>query len=384
MSVVDGKHRKQPDEVTFGRPGPPRFRLPGWLTPWRAGVLLAVAVCLAVVAAWVSGLGQAGHRDVSIPRSAGGSPAVIDTGRRLLGVRAGWQLFAMGPNVLLRIRLAAGVITSTPVPALASSGPVSFVVGPRQAVIRPLDFVPGYLVPDGQPARTLPATLGRAGPVLPGPGAGQLWVQTGFGTSSVMSLVTYAGRSAGVSVTLPSYQANLAVPDGRGYFLVSDGKTVYDVRPGLRRRVASGTLDAAGPTAWLVTSCPAGRCRYEVIDPVSGARRLVPGQADLPATDTQPGMISPDGRFAAIVRFGSGHPALVHLINLRTGEDRVLSPTVSAPASAGLLAWSPDSRWLFTVTARGSLAAIDPATGLSQSLGVRLPFLTQLTVRAGG
>jgi hypothetical protein len=338
VTRVDGHMRRtEPDEVNFGPTGPPRFRLPGWLVDRRvaAGVALVVAVAVVAVAVMAHG-----HRERPVRRAA--PVTVIDVGHRLLGVRARWELFATGPGVLLRIRLAAGVITRTAVPALMSSGPVFFVVGPRQAIIRPLDFVPGYLVPDGRPARRLPAVLGRAGNAFPGPRTGQFWVQTGFGARSVMSLVTYAGRRTGRSVTFARSVAYLAGPDGRGYFLVQDGGAVYDISPGRQRRVAAGTLDAAGPSAWLVTRCSRARCRYQVVDPASGTTRLVPGRAARTAANTPPGVISPDGLIAAVVRPGRGHRSLVHLIDLVTGAERSFqSASAIRPASAAAPPASP-------------------------------------------
>jgi hypothetical protein len=379
---VDGYvPRERPDELGFGPSGPPRIRLPRWRRGRRmvAGALVVIALVVIAVAAVVPA--RQGHR-----RPFGAGPVtVIDAGRRLLGVRAGWEVFATGPGVLLRVRLAAGLVTRTTVPALLSTGPVFFVVGPRQAVIRPLDYVPGYLVPDGRPARPLPAALGRAGEAFPGPRAGQLWVQTGFGAHVVMSLADFADRRAGGSVTFPGPLGYTAVPDGRGYFLVQDGGAVYDVRPGRRWRVASGTLDAAGPSAWLVTGCPGARCRYEVIDPASGARRILPGRAPGPGPATAAGVTSPDGLVAAVPGQGPDHSPVVHLINLATGADRVLSFNLSHPAGLGdggpSLAWAPDSRWLLAVTANGALIAIDPATGGTRGLGVALPPVSQLAIR---
>jgi len=373
--------REAADEVSFGRPRP-RLRLPGWVSDRRVGAGVALVVVAAAVAAAVAASGHGPRRP---PRAA--AVTVIHVGHRLLGVRANWDLFAAGPGVLLRIRLAAGVITRTAVPPLLSSGPVYFVVGLRQAIIRPLDIVPGYLIPDGLRARPLPAALGRGGQAFPGPGPGQLWVQTGFSGRGVLSLENYLGQRLRSSITFPGPSPYLPVPDGRGYFLVQDGGVVYDVRPGRPWRVGAGTIDAAGPSAWLVTRCRHGRCRYEVIDPANGARRLVPGRAGRPATAPS-GVISPNGLIAAVVRNGPGGRWSVHLINLATGA--ALVPRLSASNSAGLagstpsLAWSPDSRWLFAVTSTGSLVAIDPATGQSRGLGVALPPVSQLMIRAAG
>jgi hypothetical protein len=378
----------EPDEVSFGRSGPPRFRLPGWLRDRRivAGLALVVAIPVLIAAIGHHGHGRHRHHHVLAPPPRAGTVTVLDVGPRLLGVRGRWSLFAEGPGVLLRIQLAAGVITRTRVPPLQSSGAVSLLAGPRQAIIRPADFVPGYLVPDGRPARFLPAALGQAGRVFPGPRRGLLWVQTRFGAHEVMSLVNFAGRHSGGSVTFRGPLVFLAVPDGRGYFLVQHGSVVYDVRPDHRRLVAVGTLDAAGPSAWLITRCSHGRCAYEVVDPANGARYRVPGQAAAPGASAPTGVTSPDGRVAAVVRRGHGHRWLVHLIDLVTGADRVLAGRVMEPfgPNPATLAWSPDGRWLFAVTADGVLVAFDPRTGQPFLLGVALPPVTQLAVRAGG
>ena len=68
-------------------------------------------------------------------------------GHRLLGVRAGWELFGLGPSEVVRIQLARARITRTVFPGPQSSGPVTLLAGPYQAIVRPLDYVPGYLVP---------------------------------------------------------------------------------------------------------------------------------------------------------------------------------------------------------------------------------------------
>ena len=46
------------------------------------------------------------------------------------------------------------------------------------------------------------------------------------------------------------------------------------------------------------------------------------------------------------------------------------------------MAWSPDSRWLFVVTDTGAVRAVNAGTGQLASLGVRLPFISQIAVRA--
>ncbi len=83
-----------------------------------------------------------------------GQPVVQNLGHPLLGADQDWELYARGDRAVVRIQMARGRVTTTPVPALVSTGPVAFVATAAGAVVRPLDFVSGYLVPDGGPARS--------------------------------------------------------------------------------------------------------------------------------------------------------------------------------------------------------------------------------------
>jgi hypothetical protein len=136
---------------------------------WLSRILLA---CLVVAAATALAV-RAGTG--SPPRAAHAQPPpppmfISMTGRHLLGVTAGWDLFARSGTELIRIQLAAGVIKQTFVPALESGNPqVSFVVGAHEAIVRSSDDVPGYVVPDNGEARALTGPLSGGGPFVPGP-----------------------------------------------------------------------------------------------------------------------------------------------------------------------------------------------------------------------
>jgi hypothetical protein len=106
--------------------------------------------------------------------------ALLDetTNWELLAVAGGWEPEADGGE-LIRIQFAKGMITDTRIPALDSSGPVSVLVEGGEVIIRPLDFVPGYAVPNGRSARAS-GGLGQWRPDLPRAAAGpaldrQLW-----------------------------------------------------------------------------------------------------------------------------------------------------------------------------------------------------------------
>ena len=376
------------DQVSFG-PRRPVGR-------WRPGRLLIAcgAVLAAVAAAAVTLI--IGHGN-NPPRARPASTGAVSTGEagpRLLGVRASWELFGYGDGRVVRIQFASGRITQTAVPVhtpvpVQIGGPSSLVVGPHGAMISHLDFVPGYLVPDGRPARPLAGALANGGIVIPGPQPGTAWVQATFQATS-MPLVRMDGTETGVSLRLPPGRGYSQVTsDGRGGVLVVDygasSTTFDDVRPGgiqpIAGRVAGVT--AVGPTRWLFPDCHAGRrCSYVVVDPATGARHTLPGgSAELVSGETR-GVIAPDGSAAAILAV-SGDRVTLHLLSLVSGSDQQIPVSLDAESAADqTLAWSPDGRWLFVVTAQGKLAAVDARTGHVESLGVSLPPLSLIAVRS--
>lgn len=366
---------EEAEEVSFGFGPPPGRWSPrgGWRT--RRWLIAAAAVAAGVALAAV-GLGR---ERVAPPRPQ--LPfGVTEVGHPLLGVLAGWELYGYGPGGVVRIQLARGRITRTVVPALASTGPFTFLAGPGEVIIRPLDQVPGYAVPDGQHARALSGALSQGGTVIPGPAQGTLWVQPSYGAGT-MPLIRLDGRAAGTAIRLPWRGPWLVDPDGQGFALLSTPEMplFYDARPGHTRKFA-GELAAVGPTRWLAVDCrERQRCANAVVDPVSGAQRTLPG---LPlAPESTPGVIAPDGSTAAAVQTVAGRVTL-RLIDLGSGAERTIDvPLGPASPFGSTLAWSPDSRWLFVVTARGVLAAVDVRTDRVEGLGAPLPPLSQIAVQ---
>jgi hypothetical protein len=362
-------HQGEPEVLEFGSA---RQRARWW--PARVVVAVLVVVLAGVAVA-------RGHQARSRPRGrARHAVQVIDTGHRLLGLPRGWHLLGLGPGDLVDIRPGDGRIIQTAV-SLDSTGPVSLVAGPGQAVIRPLDFVPGYLVRSGRPPQGLPPPLSHGGEyVVPGPRAGQVWIVPASGRR--MSLYSLTARVTTMSVPLP--RGNwLAAPDGRGDVLLQTTQgSSYDAGPGGARPVTTGMVAAVGPAGWLVVQCRAGGpCAKVLISPVSGARRTLPGNPV--ATDGSAGVISPDGATAALYVSGAGGHDLLQLVSLASGRITTLPVTVAGPLGSRALVWSPDSRWLFTVAENGQLHAIDTRTGLVHGLGVRLPPITDLAPGTG-
>ena len=310
-------------------------------------------------------------------------PAVLTTnlGHSLLQVPAGWELFARGPGVMVRVDLAAGQVTRTLIPQLNTSGPVSFVLGPDRAIIRPLDFVLGYEVRDGKPPHYLSGVFGAGGTALPGPDAEHVWVQAGAGRDASMMLVGFDGRRTRTSIAVPRGGA-FPTADGTGYMLFDLTGGVYRAGPDGLRRVTSGELLAAGRTRWLTLECDARHnCTPTVTDRATGQRHALPVAISRYAGGG--GVISPDGRTAALFRTAfSGYLAL-HLIDLSTGVDRDTGVTLAPPSDPqGPVIWSPDSRWLFAADSNDQLTVVDSRTARVHFLGVGVTGVRQVAFRS--
>ena len=397
----------------MGREDDSRSRDAEWLDPGHVDVLDSMGrpgrrwsvVLLLVVAGLIAALLYPTLRHAGTPSAApaptaptagrsspaGGYPGpavasqpvtVTEVGHRLLGVTAGWELFGRGPGAVVRIQPALGRITRTEVPGLQSSGPVSFVVGADGVIIRPLDLVAGYAVPDGQPARELRGALSRHGPAFAGPDAGHVWVETDVGDHKTMVLVGMDGRPTHVSIRIPGDSAGYVASDGAGYLLVTSTGGVYDARPDGLRRVTTGVVLAVGRTRWLTVECDdQHRCATVVIDRVSGARRVLAGVPA--AVNSAAGVISPDGSMAVVLPISPAGTATLHLVDLGSGADHPLAVTIDRGSfNDGILVWSPDSRRLFVAAAGGRLLVVDAYNGDARDLGVALPHISQVGVRS--
>lgn len=367
---------------------------------WKSNLLLVCLVLATVVIVFVRGTGHPPARPAA--RVPAPPPVrVTMVGHSLLGVTGSWELFARGPDDLLRIELAQGRIVQTYVPQLETASPqVSFVIGAHDAVIRPFDNVPGYVVPDGGQARQLTGLLANGGPLIPGPAGSQAaWASSGSPSSPALSLVTITGHRSGPTIHFQPggpLLAATAASDGRGDVLAVDGNfNYYDVGPGWDRQVP-GIVVAVGAATWLVDVCDARyrHCRDEVVDASTGVRRALRHAAAVgpPYTYSWPptGVISPGGGTAAILAIGRYGELTAQLIDLRTGASRDLNLGLGSPGAADSpgggandqsMAWSPDGRWLFVAASGGRLVAVNARSGRAESLGVSLPAVYQVAIR---
>jgi hypothetical protein len=351
--------------VSFGRP---RKRQGGF-----GSILLAVLAAAAVL---------------TVVRQSGGQPhrppplavAVTDVGHPVLGVRASWELFGLDGSGLVEVQLSRGRIIRTTVPPLQSGGPVFFVAARGEAIIRPLDNVPGYVVPDGRPAQRLTGLLATGGVLLPGPTLTEQW----FGRTS-LNLLGPGGKpvDAHLAAVARAWDPFWVMADGVGGVLLIDSTSQverYDARPGVLRPVGT-QLVAVGPTTWLGMNCESGLCQDVVISAATGASRALPGPpVSLTPWSSTLGAVAPDGRTAAVIVPTGDETSTLELVSLTSGGQTRVAVPVSG-ASSSHLAWAPDSRWLFVIAANGGLDAVDPHTGRAQDLDLGLSGLSQITIR---
>src|SRR5215469_5605600 len=379
MALVPGRATgSQPpgDLVEFGRPSrqPPRL----------SSLLLLTCLVAAAVVVVVSTRSGA-HRTPPLPPPR--PVAVTLVGHPILGIRASWELFGLDRGGMVRVQFSRGQITRTTVPPLLSGGPVFFIAADGEAIIRPLDNVPGYVVPDGKPARQLTGLLAQGGILLPGPTLTEQW----FGRTSLELLGPGGKRvNARLAAVARVWAPFWVISDGAGGVVLVDMRSQveeYDARPGMLRPV-SAQLVAVGPTTWLGMNCESGPCQDVVISAATGASTALPGPASYANPwpwQALPGVTSPDGAAAAvIVADHFGGQARLDLINLSTGGVVRVPVPVARASSGQSLAWSPDSRWLFVVTAHGTLAIVDGRTGLPQHLNLGLSGLSQIVMRPAG
>jgi hypothetical protein len=381
-----------------GATRPPRRPWPKWLTLAVTGTAVAVVVAVLNVerrdpvassARPTPSISSSQPASSTPPAASAAVPArpslpavsVTTLGHPLLGVTAGWELFGRGPGWLVRIQPAAGRITRTAVPDLQSGGPVYLVAGSDRVVVRPLDNVAGYVVPDGRPAKPMSPGLNLDGPVFPGPSPDQMWVRPADDHQPVMALATLDGRRLADFVPVPVGSSSLeASADGAGYLLYPGIGGVYDARPGGLRRISTGALVAVGPTGWLAVECDERyRCQTVLISRANGLRRTV---SDGELSRDGRGVISPDGSTAAVMT--SGPNGVVGLAVIDLASNRVLripGIAVSQETMDGAVVFSPDSKLLFVVTADGAVSVINPRTAAVSPLGISLPTLSQLVVR---
>jgi hypothetical protein len=311
----------------------------------------------------------------STPRTVPGA-LTIPSGRvtAMLPSPLRLDLLVTTSRSLLRADLAAGSVSSTPLPPIDSTGPVFLLPVPGAAVVRPLDNVDGYLMPDNAPPEPLRARLstGTLG-AFPGPNPGQIWLFEGTVDEGELLLVDAAGT---VSLNLPFADVYPAGPDGNGGVVLAGQSTPASMLADATgvEPITNAHLLAAGSSAWFVQDC-APECVKAVVDRVSGGRRVV--GAIGPAIRTSClGAVSPDAASAALC-IDDPAGSQLEVFDLATGE---LLQSVTMSRLTHNLAWSPDSRYLFFVDEANVLQAFDRVTGAIAS-SFAVPDTTNFALR---
>lgn len=374
---------------------PPRRPWPRWLTLAVTGAVVALVIAIVNLARQdptASTARPTPSASSASPTTSGTSAAVspppstppvlvTEVGHPLLGVTAGWELVGRGPDALVRFQPATGRIIRTALPDVHSGGPMYLLTGPDGVTVRQLDNVSAYVVPDGRPAQEMSPLLNEEGPAFPGPKPGQMWVRPADDHQPVMALATVDGRRLAEFVPVPAGSSSFdAIADGAGYLLFPGIGGLYQARPEGIRRVSSGVLLAAGPTGWLVTECDERyRCQTVLVHRADGRRQTV---AERPVGRDARGVISPDGSTVAVLTSRPQGTVEVAVLDVARGSWLgVHNLAVNQAALDGALAYSPDGKWLFAVTAGGSIAAIDPRTSNASILDLPLPPVSQIVVR---
>ncbi len=296
-----------------------------------------------------------------------------------------WELVGYGPSGVVRYRPATGERTVTPVPTIQSSGPLSFVVTRHDAIIRPMDGVPGYLVPDGRPATALPDLLAYSPAAWPGPDPEHLWVLMNTYPSTV-GLIDPQGAMTGTYLELPEMAAGnppfSLTADGSGYLLAAAVGGRYDLTPDGPRLVTHGIVLAVGPTGFLVYDCDEkARCGVFRVDRSTWKRHALAGLDFSPSTFARNGVISPDGRYAA-VQVMQGGSAAAQLVDLTRGMARPLPIDLARDGRTlgnSSLAFTPDGRYLLALGSEG-VVPVDPVSGATLP-PLPLPGLDAIAVR---
>ncbi|MGI8867370.1 MAG: hypothetical protein ACR2F6_00575 [Mycobacteriales bacterium] len=311
------------------------------------------------------------------------APHTSRAGRALLGAAVPWTLALRTPTSVVRIAMSTGLVETTALPRLASTGPIFFLASKSALLVRPLDNVAGFRVAPGRPADPLRGAYDRPGMFLEGPRADELWVEQRETENPQFDLLDATGRRLATTGPLPNWPG--AVSDGFGGVLSQLGTAWYDVDgAGGRTLVTTGTLVAAGRAAYVIRECAAS-CVTTVVNRdrssgrPNGFQHIIADVAGPGPLDVGP--MSPDGRYAALLSRGSDSVASLRIIDLRDGSAISLPREIDLTSSGiAAIAFSADSRWLLGIAAGHRLLAFDPSTGKARPVGIRLPPVLQLVV----
>jgi len=355
-----------PDDITLGgssRPG-----------RWRAAVAarVAFAVVAAVVVVGRNGGGAAAPPTTTVPttvptterRPPRRAPPSYSEDRaflNFLGAQSGARLYGVSSDgSVLQIDLDGGVVTQRRL-RRSDQGQAPAVIFARTGAAVVVAQDQAIAVGDGADGVTT-FLADQDTEVFPAVAENEVWLVHSAGSAGRIAERRSVSDGA-VHGTIPNVPAgDVLGDDGTGALLIQIGAGAYRVDESGRpaQLVTSDLLVAWSASSLVVQHCDDRfECGWEHLDRATGDHQSL-GAAPW-AGSVQAPELSPDCTHLAYVG-GIGGPMApaVEVMDVATGARIVLDHTAALTASLQRrqgLVWSADSRWLFWVTADGTLRA---------------------------
>ena len=250
---------------------------------------------------------------------------------------------------LVRIDLDTGVVTVRSVDLADGVGSQYFVRGGKLVVAAP-DSSRVFVLSRDLRSETQQLELPSGSQVLRGPAEDELWVigsADGQREPNQVSAqrIHLDGTPVGPRLTLPGNVGD----DGAGQLIlfVPNAAATYalDTATGAPSRLLNGFPIALDHSRVVDMTCDDHlACHLRVTNRATGQARVLPDVATSKLVDYGGGgMISPDGRWLALLR----DPGRMMVIDLQDGSERLFDDARLTAYWGQGPAWSPDGGWLF-------------------------------------
>jgi hypothetical protein len=277
---------------------------------------------------------------------------------RLVGVELG--------GILVEADLATGTLTDYRADRVNDDGS-PLVIGPDWVISSSF----GRTLTIRSDGTTAPIDLGDSWQVLHLPDTELFWrVPSGgpLDEGLVLTMVGLDGERVGPELELPFNTWPMMVDPASGGVVVGNVSRNYTVTPDGVEYLGVGAIIGITDDVLVTYDCDeALACSLFRTDRATGSIAAVPPDADLDEPyqwgsasgwgGTDQRSVSPDGRWVAVVG-SSWRTSVAGIVELETGRFVELTRLSSPPA----VAWSPDSRWAFTLDDQ-VVTAYDTVTG---------------------
>ena len=331
------------------------------------------------------------------PAVMGRDPSVLQHSEQpLLPGAKNWVAWLQSSTAIYELQLGNGQITQTPTATLKQYS--SFVAGRHQVIFKTITSpeagagTPGTIVRTGHPAAPLPAGLDFPGQLYPGPN-GDLWSvpELAVNGPTTATLYTFTGRPVtGQTMTVPT---GYLFGDPAGSLLLTNAAGIYQLTTTGPVYLSRGVLLASGARHLLIWDCDQqARCQpYRLNRSTRGRTALPQLRSDIlrlndgsdPTPTTAPGDLSRDGRHAVLPATTTSQTNRLTVLNLNTPTSHTVPGEITDTNPNTLHAWTPDSRWLLTLT-NHQLRAFDTTTNRTRTLPIDDEDLLHLTMTGAG